>query len=55
MFLTTTTLSSIKKKREIFTVKKYFDENMDLRGIPVLSEYTYPGVIMDDSGSLKPL
>jgi hypothetical protein len=44
------------KKCGIFAVKKHrkIDETMDLKGIPVVQEYTYLGVTMDDSGSLWP-
>jgi hypothetical protein len=44
------------KKCGIFAVKKdlKIDETMDLKGIPVVQEYTYLGVTMDDSGSLWP-
>jgi hypothetical protein len=46
----------INPKYNIFAVKKHrkIDETMDLKGIPVVQEYTYLGVTMDDSRSLWP-
>lgn len=46
----------INPKYNIFAVKNHckIDETMDLKGIPVVKEYTYLGVTMDDSGSLWP-
>jgi hypothetical protein len=46
----------INLKYNIFAVKKHskIDETLDLKGIPVVQEYTYLGVTMDDSGSLWP-
>jgi hypothetical protein len=46
----------INTKYNIFATKKHrkIDETMDLKGIPVLQEYTYLGVTIDDSGSLWP-
>ncbi len=45
----------INPKYYIFAIKKHckIDEMMDLKGIPVVQEYTYLGVItINDSGSL---
>jgi hypothetical protein len=44
----------INPKYNIFAVKKHrkIDETMDLKGIPVVQEYTYLGVTMDGYGSL---
>ncbi len=44
----------INPKYNIFAVKKHrkIDEIMDLKGIPVVQEYTYLGVTMHDYTSL---
>jgi hypothetical protein len=44
----------INSKYNIFAVKKHskIDEKMDLKGIPVVQEYTYLGVTMDDFTSI---
>ncbi len=44
----------IDPKYDIFDVKKQhkMDETMDLKGIPVVQEYTYLGVTMEGYGSL---
>jgi hypothetical protein len=44
----------IDPKCNTFVVKKHrkIDETMDLKEIPVIQEYTYLGVTMDDSGRL---
>jgi hypothetical protein len=44
----------INSKYNIFAVKKHrkIDETIVLKGIPVVQEYTYLGVTMDDYTSL---
>jgi hypothetical protein len=44
------------KKCAIFEVKKHQKllEDMDLKGIPVATEYCYLGVVIDNSGSIWP-